>query len=177
MPSASERPEGLVLRHDRDLEGRGWQIWVRRGLMLIPIGIVAAALLNVFGQVRATATSASTVATLTVDAPERLRSGLLFEARFDVHARSDIGDARLVLGEGWLEGMSINTVEPSPASETSRNGALELDLGRVRAGETYRLYMQFQVIPTNVGHRSADVALLDGETRLLTVDRTITVVP
>ena len=62
-------------------------------------------------------------------------------------------------------------------SETSRDGRLQLDLGRLGAGDTYRLYMQFQVIPTNVGSRSADVTLLDGDTRLLTVHRTITVLP
>jgi hypothetical protein len=172
-----ERPQGIVLTHDRDLESRRWQIWVRRGLFLIPIAIVVAALLGVFGQNRTASSSASPVAALSVNAPERLRGGLLFEGRFDVKARSDIADARLVLDEGWLEGMSINTIEPSPASETSRDGRLQLDLGRLRAGDTYRLYMQFQVIPTNVGSRSADVTLLDGETRLVTVDRTLTVLP
>jgi hypothetical protein len=33
------------------------------------------------------------------------------------------------------------------------------------------------VNPTNVGRRSADVALYDGDTRLLAVHRTITVYP
>lgn len=166
-----------MLTHDRDLESRRWQIWVRRGLMVIPVAIVLAALLNVFGQARDTTTATSSVASLGVDAPDRLRGGLLFEARFDLRARADIADARLLLDEGWLEGMSINTLEPSPASETSRDGRLELDLGRLAAGDTYRLYMQFQVIPTNVGRRSADVTLLDGNTRILTIDRTITVLP
>jgi hypothetical protein len=174
---ASDRPQGLVLKHDRDLEGRGWQIWVRRGLMLIPIALILAALLNVFGQTRATTTSGSAAATLAVDAPEHLRGGLLFQARFDVHARSDIADARLVLDDGWLEGITINTIEPSPVSETSRNGKLELDLGRVAAGDLHRLYMQFQVDPTTVGHRGANVTLMDGNTRLLTLDRAITVFP
>lgn len=174
---ATDRPQGLVLKHDRDLDDRAWQIWARRGLMLIPIGIVVAALLNVFGQTRASTTSASAVATLAVDAPEHLRGGLLFEARFDVRARSDIADARLVLDEGWTEGITINTIEPSPTSETSRDGKLELDLGRVAAGDVHRLYMQFQVDPTTAGRRSADVTLMDGSTRLLTNDRTITVFP
>ena len=80
------------------------------------------------------------VATLTVSAPERVRGGLPFAGRFDVKARSDIADARLVLHEGWLEGMSVNTIEPSPVSETSRNGRLQLDLGRLAAGDTHRLY-------------------------------------
>jgi hypothetical protein len=174
---ASERPQGLVLAHDRDLEGRGWQIWARRALMLIPVAIVLAALFNLFGQTRTVATSASSIASLEVVAPEHLRGGLLFEGRFDIHARQDIADARLVLDQGWLEGMSVNTIEPSPASETSRDGRLQLDLGHLAAGDTYRLYMQFQVLPTNIGRRSADVTLMDGTTRLLTIDREVTVLP
>ena len=37
--------------------------------------------------------------------------------------------------------------------------------------------MQFQVNPTNVGRRSADVELYDGETLIATVERTMTVFP
>ena len=169
--------EGLALDRDRDLESRGWQVWARRGLMLIPAGIVLAALLGMLGQTPVDSSSQSSAAVLGVHAPERLRGGLLFEARFDIRARADIADARLLLDEGWLEGMSINTIEPSPVSQTSRGGRLQLDLGHMAAGATYRLYMQFQVLPTNVGSRSADVTLLDGRSRLLTVDRTITVLP
>src|ERR1041384_6014438 len=103
-----ERPQGIVLRRDRDLERRGWQIWVRRGLMLIPLAIVVPSPLHLFGQASVPSTSASTVATLGVHAPDHVRGGLLFEGRFDIHARVDIADARLELDEGWLEGMSIN---------------------------------------------------------------------
>jgi hypothetical protein len=73
--------------------------------------------------------------------------------------------------------MSINTIEPSPISQTSRDGRLQLDLGHMAAGSVYRLYMQFQVLPTNVGSRSADVTLWDSTTRILSLDRTITVLP
>ena len=37
--------------------------------------------------------------------------------------------------------------------------------------------MQFQVNPTNVGRRSAAVALYDGNELLARVDRTVTVYP
>jgi hypothetical protein len=175
MPAS--RPDGIVLAHDRDLQGRAYHLWVRRALMLAPVAIVILALAGVFGQGRTTSTAAAAVAALEVDAPTHLRGGLLFEARFAIRARADVQDARLVLGEGWLEGMSINTIEPSPSSETSRDGRLLLDLGRLRAGDTFSLYMQFQVLPTNVGRRAADVSLFDGDTRIATIDRTITVLP
>ena len=37
--------------------------------------------------------------------------------------------------------------------------------------------MQFQVNPTNVGHRSQDVALYDDTTLLATADRKVTIFP
>ncbi|HYX86127.1 MAG TPA: hypothetical protein VE777_14230 [Gaiellales bacterium] len=174
---AASRPQGLVLKHDRDLEGRGYQIWVRRALMLVPVTIVVLALAGVFGQRPDTSDASSADASLSVYAPAHLRGGLLWEARFHIHARADLRDAKLVLGSGWLEGMSVNTIEPSPSSETSRNGSLELDLGHIPAGGSYLLFLQFQVLATNVGRRSADVSLWDGDRRLLQIDRTVTVFP
>jgi hypothetical protein len=73
--------------------------------------------------------------------------------------------------------MQINTIEPGPLAETSRNGSLALTLGPVKKGEHWTLYMEFQVDPTNVGRRSADVILYDGNEKLLTVDRQVTIFP
>ena len=115
--------------------------------------------------------------TLSVVAPTSVRGGLIWEARFDVHAVRTIRDARLVLDSDWLEANTVNTIEPSPSQETSRNGALELDLGRVPAGRRHLLFMQFQTNPTNVGRRTVTVALLDGNEQLLRISRTLTVFP
>jgi hypothetical protein len=35
----------------------------------------------------------------------------------------------LVLDSGWGEGVTINTIEPSPVGEASRDGKLVFDLG------------------------------------------------
>jgi hypothetical protein len=82
-----------------------------------------------------------------------------------------------VLEPGWLEGFTLNTIEPSPVGEASDHGRLVFTLGHVPAGGSYRLYLQFQVNPTTVGHRSQDVVLLDGSRRLTAIRRTITVFP
>jgi hypothetical protein len=37
--------------------------------------------------------------------------------------------------------------------------------------------MDFQVNPTNVGHRSQDVTLADGNTALVTLHRNVTIFP
>jgi hypothetical protein len=170
-------PDGVVLRRDRDLAGRGYEIWIRRGLFaLLPV-IVILALLNVFGQRPVVRTESVSAATLKLFAPPRLRSGLLYEARFRVTAHRDLKSATLVLGPGWLESMTVNTIEPTPVSEASDNGRLSLELGHIPAGGSYLLFMQFQTNPTNVGHRSAPVTLLDGDEELLHIDRSITIFP
>ena len=74
--------------------------------------------------------------------------------------------------------MSINTVEPSPVGEASRDGRLSFDLGHVPAGQSYILFMQFQVNPTNIAlNRPQDVRLFDGKTLVLTIHRSVTIFP
>jgi hypothetical protein len=171
-------PDAIVLERDRDLEGRQYDIWIRRGLMGLVAAVPLIALFNVFGQRPDTHTLVGPAASMKIYAPDKLRGGLLYEARFHVTARQDIKDAYLVLGPGWAEGMSINTIEPSPMSEASNNGRLSFELGHIGAGKSYILFMQFQVNPTNVAFgRKQTVWLNDGTTRLLTFSRNLTVFP
>jgi hypothetical protein len=173
----AEIPDTIVLKRDRDLDGRAWQAWLRRGLFsLLPI-VSVLALLNVFGQRPATSTAEAQAATLKMYAPRRVRSGVLYGARFTITARRELQNATLLLDPGWLEGITVNTIEPSPVGEASADGRLSLELGRIPAGEIYRLFMHFQVNPTNVGNRSQAVTLYDDEEKLLEIDRSITVFP
>jgi len=173
----AEIPDTIVLERDRDLVGRSWEIWVRRALFLLMPIVVVLALLNLFGQRPSTTTVGADAATLKVFAPHRVRSGLLYGARFHITARSEIKDARLVLGSGWLEGMTVNTIEPSPIGEASDNGRLSLDLGHIPEGQSHVLFVDFQVNPTNVGHRPQTIELYDDATKLLEIHRSITVFP
>jgi hypothetical protein len=106
-----------------------------------------------------------------------VRGGLFFQGRFTVEARAHVESAVLVLAPGWLESMHVNTIEPAPTEEASRDGRLALSFGPLGAGDRLVVYMQFQVNPTNVGRRSADVELYDGDVLLARVGRTITVFP
>ena len=127
-------PDGIVLKRHRDLEGRRNHAWVRRALIVL-VGLVPLlALLNLFGQRPHLAAAQSANADLELYAPGQLRGGLLWEARFTITAHRDLKDARLELDKGWLEGMTANTIEPSPVGEGSRDGKLVLDLGHVPAG-------------------------------------------
>jgi hypothetical protein len=170
-------PSAIVLKRDRDLEGRRAHLWVRRALFGLVVAVPVLALANLFGQVPENSTATSASAGLRVHAPSRVRGGLLYQARFDIEARRELADAVLVLDRGWLEGMTVNTIEPAPSGETSENGRLRLELGKIKAGAKYSLFMAFQVNPTNIGHRSQRVWLRDGNTPLLSVGRSITVFP
>jgi hypothetical protein len=172
----ADTPDYLTLRRNRDQAG-ATELWIRRGLLMLVLLLCLAALLNVFGQRPDSSTAAVSAASLKLYAPAHIRSGLYFEARFTIDARQDLKDASLALDPGWAEGMTINTIEPSPVGEASRDGKLVLDLGHIPAGTTYLLFIQVQVNPTNVGRRSQDVVLYDGDTLITRIDRTITVFP
>jgi hypothetical protein len=172
-----QAPDTIVVKRDRDLEGRQNEIWVRRGLFALLCVVPILAVLNLFGQHPGTSTAAGAAARLQVYAPARVRGGLLWEARFHVTALRDLKRATLVLAPGWLEGMTVNTIEPSPTGETSVNGNLSLSLGHIASGQSHLLFIQFQVNPINVGHRAQTVQLYDGNQKLLELHRAITIFP
>jgi hypothetical protein len=172
-------PDGLVLKRHRDLEGisrRG--IWVRRAAIAL-IGVCAAlGLANVFGQRPSTVRADVAAAKISLYAPTAVRGGLLWEARFHITAKRELKNAVLKLDPGWGEGMSMNTVAPSPVDETSDNGRFSFSLGHIAAGQSFLLFLQFQVNPTNVAwHRPQNVELADGNQVIARIHRTITVFP
>jgi hypothetical protein len=170
-------PDWLSLSRHRDLVGRERRPLARWILLSLLAAVIVLGVANLFGQRPQTTLVEGPRASLKVYSPSRLRSGLLYESRFTIEARDEIENATLVLEPGWLEGMTLNTVEPAPIGEASRNGRIAFELGRIPAGSRHIFFLHFQVNPTNIGRRSADVELHDGETLLMHVDRTVTVFP
>ena len=173
----AEIPDRIVLKQHRDLEGRGHRIWYRRTLVALLVAFVVLGAFNVFGQRPKGITVDAAEASLELYAPTKVRGGVFFEARFTITAHRDVKNAVLQLSPGWAEGMQINSIEPSPLGEASRNGDFLFTLGHIPAGQKFRLFMQFQVSATNVGRRHADVTLYDGGAELLHLDREVTVYP
>lgn len=173
----AKAPDGLTLKQNRDLAGFENRPWTRRALLCLLCVPLILALFNVFGQRPSTSKRSVQAASLSIYAPERVRGGLYYEARFHVQAHDELKDARLVLNSNWIEGLTINTIEPSPVGSASRDGALSYDLGHIPAGQSYVLYVQEQVNPTNIGRRTQTAELWDGETHLLTIERPLTVWP
>jgi hypothetical protein len=167
-------PEGLERSRDKHPERR---VWTRLLGLALLLAFVVAALLNEFGQAAMTSTASAPEATLQVTAPNRLRGGLLFEGKFEVTAAKTLKAPTLILDDGWLNAMTLNTLEPAPTSERSVHGRLHLTFGRLDAGRSLTVWTQWQVNPTNVGSASQDVTLADGGSRLASVDRTVTTFP
>jgi hypothetical protein len=151
--------------------------WVRRGLLGLMLAVVALALLDRFGQVTSESSVRAPAAVMRLSAPETVRGGLFFESKLDIRAREDIEHPRIVLDDGWLEGMQVNSIEPSPVSEASRDGRVVLTYDALSAGDVLRIWFQFQVIPTTAGRRSYAVELDDADRPIARLSPSITILP
>ena len=170
-------PDTIVLKRDRDLAKRSKELWVRRTLLLVLTAFVILAFLNVFGQRATTSSTTAPAATLAIRSPDTLRSGLIFQTRLRILATQEIKDAIVVLSPEWIEGITFNTIEPSPIGEASKDGSLSFDLGHIPQGQEYSLYIQMQVNPTTFGSRTEETRLFDGQTLLLTSSRDVRIFP
>jgi hypothetical protein len=105
------------------------------------------------------------------------RGGLFFQSRLDVRAARGIEHPRIVLDRGWVEGMQVNSIEPAPVSEATRDGRVVLSYDALEAGDLLQVWFQFEVNPTNVGRRPYAVELDDAERPLARLSPDITVWP
>ena len=152
-------------------------LWTRRAILAVFGLVMLAALVGFIGQRPSASEAAGPAARLHLSAPEVIRGGIFFQSRIDIRALAPIEHPRLVFDDGWLEGLQVNSIEPAAQSESSRDGRLVLSYGSLEPGDVLRLYLQFEVDPTNVGERSYGLELDDAERRLVRIDRTIRVLP
>src|SRR5215212_7901492 len=164
---AAMADDSIDVEHQRDLEGRGYEPWVRRMILAVVLALIVLALFNVFGQRTHVSQAAGPAAVLGVEAPEKVRAGLLYQARFTITARRDIKQPELVLGPGWLDGLTVNAIEPQASEESNRNGHLALVYDELKAGDTLRVWVAYQVNPTANGNRIQLTELDDGDKPLV----------
>jgi hypothetical protein len=161
-------PPGLALDRHRDWVGRSRYLWIKRVLTIALLAFVALALLNVFGQ-RATASSATGKgATMTLTTPSHLRLGLIFQTHIDINTRRLIQHPVIVLGHGWFDGYTLNSMEPAAGAETPVPGGVAFAYPRLAAGGTLTLWLEWSVNPTHVAWNTPQtIELLNGNRRLL----------
>jgi hypothetical protein len=176
MAGAPDFPDQLDPTRHRDApSARG--VWVRRAILTLLLLFVLTGAAGLYGQEAHVSKAAGPAATLSVSAPTALRGGLMFMGLFDVTARATVKKPTLVLAPGWLDDVTVNTIEPSPLEETSRNRHLELTFAKLEKGDHLRVWMGFQVNPTAIGSGDQDVILRDGSTPLMHVRRTVRIYP
>jgi hypothetical protein len=163
----------------QDTSPRGVVIGLRtRWALLTAFGVVAAlAAIGFFGQRLTESTATGQAAKLRLSAPSVVRGGLFFQSKVEIRALRAIEHPRLVLDRGWVEQMQLNSTEPQAMSEAGRDGRVVLSYESLDQGDLLVVWTQFQVNPTNVGHRSYAVELDDGDEPIARVNPSITVLP
>jgi len=168
----SDLPQGIDLPRHRDFEGRRAGRWLRHGFFVLLTAFLVAALFNAFGARTSTEEANAAAASLKVTAPERVRGGLLYQARLEIHANEAIGAPTLVFDKGWIEETTVNTMEPEPADTTTDAGHLKVRYPPLPPGRTLTVYISLQANPNDVGTHNADVALYDADEEITSIDRT-----
>jgi len=174
---AEQLPTGLERGRHVDLEARPHAPWVRRAIVAALTVLLVLALLNVFGQNPRTSLADTAAARLVVEAPDRIRGGIFYQARIEVTARRRLAHPRLRLDQGFAEEQSINTIEPAPTDEASEEGRIELSYDTLEPGRRLVVWLQFQANPATFGRRAQGVTLLDGDERVAYVSRRLTQFP
>jgi hypothetical protein len=168
----SDLPQGIDLPRHRDFEGKRAGQTIRHVFIALLVVFVAAALLNVFGAHPSTSEAGGSAATLKVTAPERVRGGLLYQARLEVHADEPIGAPTLVFDKGWIEETTINTLQPEPAETTTDLGHLKVRYPPLQPGRSLTVYIALQANPNDVGTHDSGVALYDADEEIVAIERT-----
>jgi hypothetical protein len=152
-------------------------LWARRAVVSLFAAIALLALWGFIGQRDSESVARAGDVTMVVSAPSTVRGGLYFQATVDITTRSEIASPRLVLDEGWFEGMQVNSIEPAAESEAARDGRVVLTYAALEPDDRLKIWLQFQVDPTNPGRRSYGIELDDATRPLVRVNRDITVLP
>ena len=158
----ADKPQGIVLTRHRDLTGRENHPGCAARCSRSSRRFSSLACSTSSARSRRPRARRRRPPMLSVYSPTRVRGGLLYTSRFHVTAHADLKKALLVLDSGWFEGMQVNSIGPQPVGEASRDGRVVFELGHIAKGQSSLLWIQFQVNPTNVGHRSQNVELDDG---------------
>jgi hypothetical protein len=161
----------------RDLERRRAGPWVRRGVMASFVAWAIVVLAGLIGQHPKHQLAAAPAASLDLSSPSRLRGGNYFQTRIIVRASRQLQNPRLVLDRGFLEGVTVNTIEPQANQELSRRDSVVLTYNQLAAGDKLTVWIEAQVNPTTVGRRLQSVSLDDGTTQIARITRHVTYFP
>ena len=167
-------PDGIDEHHIQPVSG-----WQRHAspLSLGAFGVVVIlALFGVLGHERQwDAESGPT--RLTVHMPETIRNGEFFELRVGVEADAPIGELVIGIDQALWEDMTVNTLLPAAADETSEGGEFRFTFAELAAGTPFLFKVDAQVNPDILGGNEGVVTVYDGEDPLTELRVAMTVLP
>jgi hypothetical protein len=76
-----------------------------------------------------------------------------------------------------MDGLTLNTLEPSPVDEKSVDGNLVLSFPPQEPGDLLTVWLDYQVNPTTLGAQLQRVTLRDGEKPIATTSRQVRFFP
>jgi len=114
---------------------------------------------------------------LAVHSSEIIRNGEFFEMRISVEADEPIGELVVGIDEELWKDMTVNTMIPGAADETSADGEFRFTFAELEAATPFILKVDVQVNPDIVAGNDGAITVYDGETQLATTDVSITVLP
>ena len=147
-----------------------------------PIGVivlgvlVAVAMLGFAGRERTTSASGGGVE-MTLHAPELIRSGEFFEFRLEVRTATAVDDLVIAIPVALWEDVTINTMIPAPAEESSEAGEILLAYGPFEPGSTFVLKVDAQINPDILGPNEGTLRISDGDVTLVELPVTMGVLP
>jgi hypothetical protein len=138
--------------------------------------VVALALSGWLGRERTWSADADGT-TLEVHAPEIIRNGEFLEMRVRVTSDTPITELVIGIDESLWEDVTVNTMIPSAADETSEDGEVRLTFAELAAGAAFLFKVDMQINPDIVGGNTGTLTVYDGEAELVATDISITVLP
>lgn len=167
-------PDGIEPRHIHEAHGSGIRAWGAPVLLGI---VLALALAGVLGK-RTTLTAAENGVVLTVEGPQRIRSGEFFELLFTIETEREIKDAVLAVDADVWHDITINTMIPQATEEGFSEGAFEFHYGALPPGTRLLVKVDGQVNPNYPpGPNRGAIEVTDGAATLASLDYTIMVLP
>jgi hypothetical protein len=177
MMARTDVPAGIDPARHHDLAGRNWHVWWRRAVLLLIATVPVLGLLDVFGQHAAPVSYQDPVASMVVNSPVHVRGGLTFTTEIVITPHVQLNDAQLYLDNGWFEAMTFNGAVPQPSNESAQGRWQVWDFGKLPAATPFHVWISWQTNPTNIGRHSQAIALYEGGSRIMTIQRTTTIFP
>lgn len=168
------RPDGIEPRHIHEEHGSGVMTW--GGVVLLGV-VMTLAVFGSFGIVTLLSDAREGVK-LTIEGPQRIRSGEYFEMMFTIETEREIKDAVLSVDADVWHDMTINTMIPMAVEEGFQDGSFDFHYGALPAGARLLVKVDGQVNPRYPpGPNRGAIEVTDGPATLASVDYTIMVFP